>query len=138
MGMEAYIDIRLYNSSPKQILAQLLDSGWSYDFEGTVEFLLADDIDDYNWQFVNIREFDLGEFLNSHDDHSRIAITLVNKNDIGGPFLINTDCFSISLSVNRVYLSKESRLVDFNYYLSELLPFINKMSLCDLQCSNIF
>ena len=139
MGIQVSIDITFArNYQPTEILTKLLKSGWTYCFEGEVTFLCPDDINDFDWRSVSVAEFDLNRFLNSHEDSDRVSMTLVNKESVGGDFLISKNTLTIMVSVNRTYLSVEQRIIDFSYYLKEFLPFISLMKVTDIKCSNVF
>lgn len=139
MGIEVSIDITFArNYRPIDTLTKLLGNGWTYCYEGKVNFLRPDDIDDFDWRSVSIDDFDLNRFLDSHKENERVSITLVNSHGIGGDFLIYKNILIMMVSVNRVYLSAEQRIIDFSRYLKYFLPFISLIEVSDIKCFNIF
>ncbi|QBH95504.1 hypothetical protein EKN56_03225 [Limnobaculum zhutongyuii] len=135
MGLQASIDIQFSQDlSPKDIVIKLINSGWKIDFEGCVTFIMPTDIDDYDWKTLKYSDFKLEEFINFHSDENNLGIVLVSSNNIGGEFLIYSGWMSFSLSINRVYLSSDTKIVDFSFYLEKLRPFTKMIKVSSIQC----
>lgn len=139
MGMQASIDINFAKEySPKEILKNLIYSGWEFDYQGSVSYLLPSDIDDYDWQFIDKNDFDIEEFISSHYDKDKIGIVMIIDRISGGNMLIYPDYLSLSLSINRHYLSESETIPDFNWYLKRLNIFLNTIKLSSIQCEIIY
>lgn len=138
MGMQASIDVKFtQNYLPKDLVLQLIKSGWIPIFDGKVTFLVASDIDSYDWQCIDHENFNMSRFLQSHQDMDKIGIVLVNDN-IGGELLIYPDWLTISLSINRVYLSEVGGIPDFSWYLIKLSSFIKNVKVSSIECELVY
>ncbi len=139
MGLQASIDIHFaHRLSPKDTAISLINSGWSYDFEGSVIFLMANDADKYDWQEKPREEFNFEDYINSHNDQDKLGIVLINKDNVGGEFLIYPDWLSFSLSINRRYLTSKMKVPDFSWYLSELNFFLELANISNIQCELVY
>ncbi|WP_347253685.1 hypothetical protein [Leminorella grimontii] len=135
MGLQASIDIEFpHEISPKNVVMDLINNDFHFDFDNYVSFLSSSDIDDYDWHKENKANFDLCEFINSHNDKSKIGIVLVTKEGIGGEFLIYPSWLSFSLSINRVYISPQERIIDFSWYFTRLSSFLKTKNISVINC----
>ncbi|WP_143038329.1 hypothetical protein [Pseudomonas saponiphila] len=136
MGSQASVDVSLSRlCSPKDIVMALLDSGWSFDFEGDVLFLLSSDIDSYDWQKEYAEHFNLKEFLDSHSPFGRIGIAMVFDGRFGGEFLISRDCISLSISINRICVF--GTVPDFTEYVFRLKEVVSDFGFSDIRCEYV-
>lgn len=136
MSSQASIDISLLRPcSPREVLVELIDSGWSIDFEGEVLFLLSSDVDSYDWQKEHIEKFNLEAFLNSHPLSGKIGIAMVFDGKFGGEFLIHRDWISLSISINRICLFEA--VPDFNKYIGKLRRVIDGFGVSSFSCEYI-
>lgn len=137
MSSQASIDIKFSSDyEPKKLVKLLLTFGWEFNIDGYVEFLCHDDVDSYDWQSLDYVSFNLEEFLESHNAQEKIGLSMLLEKDIGGNILIYPDWMTISLSINRVYLSN-SRIPNFNWYLSKLELFLKEISFLSINCELI-
>ncbi|GKX61432.1 hypothetical protein SOASR032_00010 [Pragia fontium] len=135
MGLQASIDIQFaHELSPKEVVISLINNGWLLDFEDYVTFLMPTDIDDYDWQMKKRKDFIFEDFLSLHSHEDRVGVVLVNNDNIGGEFLIYSSWLSFSLSINRVYLFPETKIVDFSLYLERLRSFTETVKISSIQC----
>ena len=119
MGMQVSIDINFAQEySPKEILKCLINNGGNIYYQNMVTYLSSNDIDDYNWLNIDMNLFNLDEFINSHNIMDKVGIVMVYDNESGGNLLIYPNYLSMSLSINRQYLSGEE-IPDFNWYLKK-------------------
>ena len=93
--------------------------------------------DDYNWLNIDMNLFNLDEFINSHNIMDKIGIVMVYDNESGGNLLIYPNYLSMSLSINRQYLSGED-IPDFNWYLKKMSVFLRNIKLSSIQCETIY
>ncbi|MFJ3117253.1 hypothetical protein ACIPI6_11975 [Pseudomonas protegens] len=136
MGSQASVDVNLSRPcSPKDIVMALLDSGWSFEFEGDVLFLLSSDVDSYDWQKKSAEHFNLKEFLDSHSPFGKIGIAMVFDGRFGGEFLIRQDCISLYISINRVCLF--GVVPDFTEYIFRLNKVMVDFAFSDVECKCI-
>lgn len=137
MGLQVSIDIYFSEKhSPKEIFKKLLDTGWEINFENEVSYLRASDLDDYDWQATDVDNFNINEFINSHDYMGKIGISVVANRESGGEILIFPDYLSLSLSINRRYLfeTQTMKIPDFNWYLERLSQFLNIINPQSIRC----
>lgn len=133
MGSQASIDMDLSQSChPKDVVIELLRSGWDVDFEGAVMFLLPSDAGAYEWQKEHFKSFSLESFLSSHSKFGGIGIVMVFDGRFGGEFLIRKDWISLSLSVNRICLF--DGVPDFTEYVTRLRRVIDKFGVAGIRC----
>ena len=135
--MQVSIDVNFSQEYlPVDILDLLLISGWSYQYENNVNFLKSDDIDNYDWQSVDIDFFNFESFIDSHKSMGKVGIVIVCDNRVGGELLIYRDYLSFSLSINRRYLSRRE-IPDFNWYLERLSLFLDEIRYSSIKCEVI-
>ncbi|HED5889263.1 TPA: hypothetical protein R5S02_004516 [Salmonella enterica] len=138
MGLQATIDVEfLSDISPKEIVVGLMNNGWEFSFNERVTFLLPSDVDNYDWQDMDVTKFNIHKFLNSHEKRDKVGIVLVND-DAGGNFLIHPGWMSFSLSINRLYLPFGNKIVDFNCYLNKLHVFMGSVKISAIKCELIY
>lgn len=137
MSSQANIDIKFSSDyEPKKLVKLLLTFGWEFNIDGYVEFLCHDDVDSYDWQSLDYVSFNLEEFLESHNAQEKIGLSMLLEKDIGGNLLIYPDWMTISLSINRLYLSN-SRIPNFNWYLNKLELFLKEIDFLSINCELI-
>lgn len=138
MGMQVSIDINFAQEySPKEILKCLINNGWNIYYQNIVTYLSSNDIDDYDWLNMDMNLFNLDEFINSHNIMNKIGIVMVYDNESGGNLLIYPNDLSMSLSINRQYLSGKD-IPDFNWYLDRMSGFLRNIKLSSIQCEIIY
>lgn len=114
-----------------------MESGWSIYYENLVTYLPLKDVDDYNWQEENMELFDLDIFLNSHDIKDKVGIAVVYDGISGGELIIYPEYLSLSLSINRKYISGID-IPDFNWYLMRMKDFFETIELSSIRCETIY
>lgn len=138
MGMQVSIDINFAQEySPKVILKCLMNNGWNIYYQNIVTYLSSNDIDDYDWLNIDMNLFNLDKFINSHNTMNKVGIVMVYNNESGGNLLIYPNYLSMSLSINRQYLSGEI-IPDFNWYLVRMSGFLRNINLSSIQCETIY
>lgn len=132
MSVSASIDIKLSAPNLQQVdvLRLLLKQGWVIYDNGYKSFLPINDKGMFNWQWVPISQFidaDLFAILFIKQIFQElIGVSLSWKDtDIGGEFLISDDLtLCISLTNNRRI--NTYGLTDFDWYLSRIIPAIDR------------
>ena len=138
MGMQVSIDINFAQEySPKEILKCLINNGGNIYYQNMVTYLSSNDINDYNWLNIDMNLFNLDEFINSHNIMDKVGIVMVYDNESGGNLLIYPNYLSMSLSINRQYLSGED-IPDFNWYLKKMSVFLRNIKISSIQCETIY
>lgn len=138
MGLSVGIVVRFSQSyMPQRILEVLLSGDWCLIFENNVTYLVPTDKNDYDWLSLPKDNFSLSKFVNSHVVNDKIGIVLVADN-VGGEFLIFPDYLSVSLTVNRMYLEQQVRIVDYSWYLNRLKILYEEICVSDIVCSQVF
>lgn len=133
MSSQASIDFSLSKPcEPREIILELIKSGWDINFDSEVTFLPPSDIESYDWQSEKVIKFNLDHFLNDHKFSSRIGIVMVFGGRFGGEFLIFKEWISLSLSINRVCIFE--KVPDFSLYISKLTCIVNKFCPSEIKC----
>ena len=137
MGMQVSITINFsHEYSPLDVLKIILNNGWDYHFENRVTYLSSNDIDDYNWQEIELNTFNVKSFMNSDDFMSKIGLVIVYNNESGGEVVIYPGFLIFSLSINRKYLISK-KIPDFNWYLNRMADFLECIKYTSIECEAI-
>ena len=122
--------------SPKEIVPIFLKSGWEYDYGGSAVYLKAEDIDDYRWLGVPVKDFDLNVFLETHGKDDRVAICL-EQGEFGGQFHFHSDKLEILLN-DDIPLLEGWGCQDLNWCLDRLYFFLDFVDVGALEYSVIY
>ncbi len=137
MSVSASIVVALTKTiSPVEVIKILTGFGWNLiNEEGYINYLPIGDKDNFAWQAEKNMSFDtLAKILNAKEKADEIIGVILTWKDtnIGGTFLFqpkgSLDTFSMHISIERqkALIAEEYDITDFQWYLSKLLPPLNK------------
>lgn len=131
------------------ILKVLVDSGYSFNADGTISTLAESDIDDFDYlQYDSID--DVNKIFNKREDNglqNSIVIwdmiiddsLLVRSNKINCPYKGYESQYELTVSIGLgVKVKGAERYTDYSVYINKLLPvFINNsMYVCEVTCKD--
>ncbi len=136
MSVSASIDIKLSEISNERfpaikILRNLINYGWTFNDNEKVSYLPIGDMDSYNWQTGKIKEGDLFKAIIEKESNGEIVGVVLTwrESGIGGSCLIwNDKSISFNITINRKLVEGSDR-TDFDWYLTKILPALNKDNL---------
>jgi hypothetical protein len=144
MSRSASIDVRIPGLSSKfeDVVAALLEAGWSYDDHGHISYLPAGDRGDFDWQWARLDRWSdvLAVIKHKEDVGELVGVSLVHKDAVsGGAFLLDPsdDWLRVSLTINVRDVREVPGIVDFTWYLERLVPAISRagLSIEQVECS---
>lgn len=133
MSVSATLDIELFegNIDSVEIIECLLRNGWRIEDNGNKVYLPINDDDMFNWQSEDIiTDYEVIEILrkkNSINEVLGVSLSWLDTN-IGGEFLVRQD-LSISMSLSNNRQLNSYGVTDFDWYLSKIVPILNKREL---------
>ena len=147
MSKTSQIEIQLNKSviSVGSLIESMLNSGFSANVDGKMMLLPLDDIDDFSWE---VKEFNLEVLKNiievklSNDEFIGLTLLFGNTHS-GGEFLLKRDSIYLSISINPIYTDEDSNLLNWQFYLTEILKIMKNSkngytNIQNIRCETIF
>lgn len=144
MGRSASIDFQVqeFPSKSLDILHALLDTGWSYDDHGTINYLPVGDQDSSNWQRAGLDEWEMVcSIIGAKEKHGEmIGVSMLcgDEERSGGLFLLNPTerVIMVVISINRRRITEALDVTDYSWYLQRLVPPFEKarLRIASIQC----
>lgn len=151
MSVDRTIEIRLVTNLKyfSEVLKVLVDSGYSFNSDGTISTLAENDIDDF--VFLKYDSFDdVNKILNKREDKGLQNYIVIWDMSIDDSLIVcseKLDCpykgyesqYELTFSIGYgVRVKGAERYTDFSVYISKLLPvFINNsIYVCEVTCKD--
>lgn len=135
MGLEVAISLEFFDSTPREVVLCLINSGWRYVLDGEVNLLVDDKDGELDFLTVAEENFSLDGFLKASKNAKKFGMTIVNEQNIGGQFLIDKNIFTFMPHLHRQYLNLEYRIVDFSWYLNKFEVLYKRFTIVNTECS---
>ena len=121
------VTVQAFKTRTREVIEALLNSGWTYDDNGSISYLPLGDGDDFEWRREAPNEWPkIARTIQEKDELDElIGLSLVSHDmGAGGEFLFDARKGSIMMSpsVNRRRIPTLPDITDYTWYLERLLP----------------
>lgn len=128
MSVSSTLDIQLLldeNHTALGVVESFLESGWNFNYEGSAFYLPLGDIDDFDWQCIDISDHELLNIIKQKEEQGELIGVgmLWRDTGIGGEFLVRANgLVSIVISINKMVTDYD--ITDISWYLDRTLPLL--------------
>ena len=150
MGVSRDIEVRVLTSYNNclELLENLTRDFWTYNQDGTVNTLAADDIEDYDFKVFSFSE--ACKIFNERENQSLPIILTLWERDFEDSFLLTIEKlentykdsgthYKLNFSIGYgKRIEEASRYTDYGYYLNQLIPKLDRMGcgIAEFKCQD--
>lgn len=123
--------------SPKALIVALTTLNW-IPCIGNIVLFLEPKKKLSNPKYVTINEFDFNKFINTYGENDDIAISMTSTKKSSVVFLILNSEIHIKPFINIKTIDKDTKILNLNWYLKELTPFLTYIDITSIKCESTY